>query len=474
MGKPRDNASQLGYFGILATYISFFNIVIIGHIRDHFGKIFTPWNYSFYFEQNGVPALFSLFDSFFVRRLYKRISDCWNRPIRGVPGRRIQVMERLSDDYNTTFKFTGEVLDVLNTGSYNYLGFATSSGPIIDSVLRSVDMYPINYPYPAIDYLDAPVVRELEKELAGFLHQEDCLVFSMGYGTNSSGIPALMQDSLILSDELNHTSLVMGMKLCKSLVVVFVHNDMKDLESKLRFHITQGEPETHRPWKRIFVVVEGLYSMEGTVVNLKKLVDLKKIYKFYIYIDEAHSIGAMGETGRGICEHLGISHSDIDIHMGTFSKSFGGFGGYIAGKKEIVNYLRRHNDFVLYSEQMSCIVATQILESLRMIIKDDVRLKKLHENTRRIRKALEKRKFCLLGDDNSPVVPILIPSPGKIGDFSRLCLESGIAVAVVGYPATPLMLNRVRLCVSSSHTSEDIDRVVKVIDQIGSVVGMKK
>lgn len=474
MGKPRDSASQLGYFSMLATYISFFNLVIIGHVKDLFGKIFTPWKYRLYFEQNGIPALFSLFDSFFVRRVYKRISDCWNRPTHGVPGRRTQVIERVSDDYNTTFRFTGELLDVLNTGSYNYLGFATNNGPVIDSVLRSADLYPINSPYPTADYAGAPVVGMLEKEFADFIHQEDCMVFSMGYGANSSTIPALMQDSLILSDELNHMSLVKGMKLCESLVVVFKHNDMKDLESKLRFHITQGEPETHRSWKRIFVVVEGLYSMEGTVVNLKKLIDLKKTYKFYIYVDEAHSIGAMGKTGRGVCEHLGVDHSNIDIHMGTFSKSFGGFGGYIAGKKEMINCLRTRSDFALYSEQMSPIVATQILESLRMVMSDDSRLKKLHENTKRIRKALEKRRFYVLGEDDSPVVPILIPSPGKIGDFSRLCLERGIAVVVVGYPATPIMLNRVRLCVSSSHTTEDIDRIVKVIDQIGSVMGMKK
>lgn len=473
MGRLKDNTSNTGYFSMLATYISFLNLLIIGHIRDHFGKVFTPWNYRFYFELNGMPPLVSLFDSFFIRRMYKRISDCWNRPIHGAPGRTIRLLERQSDDYNNTFMFTGHFLDVLNTGSYNYLGLASCNGPITDSVLESVDAYPISCPYPSADCADAPVVKILENEVADFLYQEDCLVLSIGYGTNTSIIPTIMQNSLILSDELSHMSLVKGMNLCESLVVVFRHNDMEDLESKLRFHIVQGEPETHRPWRRIFVVVEGLYSMEGTVANLKKLVELKKMYRFYIYVDEAHSIGAMGKTGRGICEHLGVSHSDIDIHMGTFSKSFGSFGGYIAGKKEMINYLRRYNDLSLYGEQMSSIVATQILESLRMIVRDNSRMKRLHENTRRIRKALKRRRFNILGDDDSPIVPILIPQPGKIGDFSRLCLERGIAVAMVGYPATPIMRNRVRLCISSSHTSEDIDRIVKVFDQIGKVMGIK-
>ncbi|ELA41194.1 uncharacterized protein VICG_01793 [Vittaforma corneae ATCC 50505] len=475
MAAKNDSASSFGYTSVLAIFTSFFIAVVIGHIRDQMGKIFIPWRYRFYYEsENGEPALFTTFDSFFIRRLYRRISDCWNRPIHGVPGRFVEIYERKSEDYNETFQFTGEKIKALNVGSYNYLGFAYNKGKITDHVLQSVDKYNINNSYPTADYEQNPLCRELEKEMAEFLHQEDCAVFSMGYGTNTSSMPALMRNSLIFSDEKSHTSLIKGIKLSQSMVVIFKHNNMQDLENKLKFHITQGEPETHRPWSKIFVVVEGLYSMEGTVVNLKKLVELKKQYKFYIFMDEAHSIGAMGRTGRGICEYVGVEHDDVDILMGTFTKSFGGFGGYIAGKREIIDYLRVNSDFSKYGEQMSPIVCAQVMECLRNIKLDRKRLEKLHENTRRVRRAMKNLRFHLIGDDDSPIIPLLIPSPGKIGEFSRLCLEMGIAVVVVGYPATPILLNRVRVCMSSSHTSEDVDRIITVFDQVGSLIGMKK
>lgn len=469
------DTSQFGYMSIFAIFTTFFIAVVIGHIRDQMGKIFTPWRYRIYFESEcGEPPIFTTFDSFFIRRLYRRISDCWNRPIHGVPGRTIEIYERYTGDYNETFELTGNKIKALNVGSYNYLDFAQKSGPIFDAVEASVDKYDIGKAFPTADYEQNSICQTLEKELAEFLYLEDAVVFSMGYGTNLNAIALLMDDCLIFSDEKNHMSLIMGMKLTKSKIVIFKHNDLSDLERKLRFQITQGTPEIHQPWKRIFVVVEGMYSMEGTIVNLKKLVELKKQYKFYIYMDEAHSIGAMGQTGRGICEYHGIDHREVDILMGTFTKSFGGFGGYIASSKKVVDFLRVNSDFSRYGEQMSPIVCVQILESLRILKTDTERINRLHENTRRMRKAMKYLNFHLIGDDDSPIVPLLIPSPGKIAEFSRLCLECGIAVVVVGYPATPVLLNRVRLCMSSAHTKEDVDQIITSIDKIGNLIGMKK
>ncbi|KAM0679781.1 serine palmitoyltransferase component [Glugoides intestinalis] len=472
--SKKNSGFPFGYASTLATFFTFFILVIIGHFRDQAGKIFKPWKYKFFISEAHIPPLFTTFDSFFIRRLYRRISDCWNRPITGVPGRSVTILERKSLDYNNTFVLTGERIQALNIGSYNYLGFAYKEGEVIEKVLKSVDEYGINYAYPTAEFQQNQACKILEREIGNFLYQEDCIVYAMGYGTNTTAISLLMKDSLILSDEMNHTSLIKGIKLSGGQVVVFKHNSMSDLESKLVFNITQGEPVTHRPWKRIFVVVEGLYSMEGTIVDLRKLVRLKKLYKFYIYMDEAHSIGAMGKTGRGICEHLGVEHSEVDILMGTFTKSFGGFGGYITGKKEMIDLLRSSSDFSLHGEQMSPIVCTQILESLRMIKKEQGKLRKLKENTQRIRREMKSLGFHLLGDEESPIVPLLIPSPGKIAEFSRLCLERGIAVVVVGYPATPILLNRVRVCMSSSHTEKDIDKIVTVFNQIGNLIGMKK
>lgn len=475
MSSVSNDTSKFGYLTIFIIFTSFFIAIVIGHIRDQFGKIFIPWKYRFYYEtKNGEPPLFTTFDSFFIRRLYRRISDCWDRPIHGVPGRIIQIYDRKSIDGNESFELTGDKTTALNIGSYNYLGFAENNPEDLVDVLKAVDEYEINYSYPTADCEQNPLCKVLEREMADFLHREDCMVFSMGYGTNTSTISALMRNSLIFSDEKNHTSLIKGMKLSESTTIIFQHNDMNDLEKKLRHHITQGEYETHRPWKKIFVIVEGIYSMEGTIVDLRKLVELKKKYKFYIFMDEAHSIGAMGATGRGICEYSGIAHSLVDVLMGTFTKSFGGFGGYIASNKDIINFLRVNSDFAKYGEQMSPIVCTQILHCLKKIREDKINLERLHDNTRKMRRALKSLKFHLIGDSDSPIIPILIPSPGKIGEFSRLCLERGIAVVVVGYPATPILLNRVRVCMSSSHTFEDIERILKVFEQVGNLIGMMK
>lgn len=469
MGK-----TPLSYFNILMTYISFFNLVLLGHIRDQLGKIFTPWNYVSFFERNGVPPFFTTFDSFFIRRLYQRIADCWSRPVTGVPGITIKILERVSNDNNETFELTGEKIEVLNAGSYNYLGFAKNKGPIIENVLDTLDKYEINNPSLLIDHNEIDIVEQLETEIAKFLNRDACMILPMGYATNTSSIPIIMNNSLIFSDELNHMSLIKGMKLSGSEIVVFNHNSMSDLESKLKYHISRGQLNKNTTWNKIFVVVEGLYSMEGTIVDLVQLVQLKKKYKFYIYMDEAHSIGAIGKTGRGICEHLDVNYLDVDILMGTFSKSFVGFGGYITGDYDLIKYLKNNNEYYKMGERMSPVVAAQILYCLREIIIDKTRIERLQLNNRKLRRALQERNFYLLGDRESAIVPILIPSPGKIGEFSRLCLDRGLAVVVVGYPATPVLLNRVRLCVSSTHTNEDLDFIVKTIDDVGRVIGMKK
>jgi len=173
--------------------------------------------------------------------------------------------------------------------------------------------------------------EELEETVARFIGKEAAMVFTMGFGTNASTIPSLCgSGDLLISDALNHTSIVTGARSSGAAIRVFQHNDPKSLEEILRESITNGIPRRNRPWKKIIVMVEGIYSMEGAICNLRPIVDICKKYKAYIYVDEAHSIGALGATGRGICEYAGVDPSEVDVLMGTFTKSFGGMGGYVA------------------------------------------------------------------------------------------------------------------------------------------------
>lgn len=479
MNDPRRNMSMnirtIPSFTMITTLLSYLIMIIVGHAQDLVGKVFYPEEFEQMKRKNGMEPLVTDFESFYTRRLYGKISDCWNRPIHGVPGKIISVLERTSDDGNRTLKLSGNVIKAINIGSYNYLGLSSNSGQTADDVIETITKMPVNMPGVLRDIGTNRINALLEKEMAEFLHKEDCMVFPMGFGTNSCNIPILMDEScLILSDELNHTSLVYGSRMAEATVRKFSHNNMKDLEIQLRNNIAQGQPTTYKAWRKIFVVVEGLYSMEGTILKLKEIVELKKKYKFYLFVDEAHSIGALGKTGRGICEYTGVSFDDVDILMGTFTKSFGSSGGYIASSKDLINNLRYYSDFSLYGEQIAPGVAQQTLSCLRMINSAAGRelAGNLNRNTLYFREKLTDLGYILFGDKNSPVVPLMIFNPGKIAEFSRMCLERKLAVVVVGYPATPVISSRVRFCLSASFTLEDLDFMIEIIDYVGKSLGL--
>jgi len=254
---------------------------------------------------------------------------------------------------------------------------------------------------------------------------------------------------------------------------VFKHNDPSDLENVLRDSIIEGQPRTRRPWRRIFIVVEGIYSMEGEICRLPEIVALKKKYKAYLYVDEAHSIGALGKTGRGVCEHTGVDPSDVDILMGTFTKAFGSVGGYIAGDEPIIAYLRHMSYGAMYSTSMSAPCAQQALSALRVISGQDgsqegqIRLKSLRSNSNYFREKLQKAGFHIIGDMDSPIVPMMVYHPDKMAYLSRELLKRGITIVVVGFPVTPLLMARIRFCISASHTQKDLDWAAQQITELG-------
>ena len=239
---------------------------------------------------------------------------------------------------------------MINLGSYNYLGFADDwQETCRDSVLEAFDNFGVGLSSAPADVGYCSYHVQLEKMMANFLNKESCIVFNMGYGTNATTIPSLMgKGSLIISDSLNHTSIVNGVRAAGSSVKVFKHDDPVHLEQVLRKAIVEGQPRKNRPWRKILVICEGVYSMEGEISHLKEIVDVCKKYKAYVYLDEAHSIGAMGATGRGITEHAGVDTADVDVMMGTFTKSFGGMGGYIAGSKDLIDHIRKSSSGSIY------------------------------------------------------------------------------------------------------------------------------
>jgi serine palmitoyltransferase len=477
---PEPVMDEPPYYYLITTYISYLILIAFGHVRDFFGKRFREENYRHLKPRNGYAALNSDFDNFYVRRLKQRINDCFERPITGVPGRYITLIDRATDDHNKSFYLTGTTTDTLNLSSYNYLGFAQSEGPCADITEETIRKYGITPVSTRAEVGTQDLHVELEDLVANFTGKEASMVFSMGFGTNANIFPALVSKGcLIISDELNHASIRFGSRLSGASITMFRHNDMRDLEAKLREAISQGQPRTHRPWKKILVVVEGLYSMEGSMCNLPSLIALKKRYKFYLFVDEAHSIGAIGPHGRGVCDYFGIDTKEVDILMGTLTKSFGANGGYIAADKPMIDKLKAINSGMFYGESTAPAVIAQIVSALRLINGEliagqgEERLQRLAFNSRYLRLGLKRLGFIVYGHDDSPIIPVLLFNPAKMPAFSHEMLKRKISVVIVGYPATPLVSSRARFCVSAAHTKEDLDRVLAACDEIGNSLQLK-
>ncbi|RLN06583.1 hypothetical protein BBO99_00005000 [Phytophthora kernoviae] len=463
---------------ILEFACSYSILITFGHLRDLAASISGVSRYKSDEGRAGLAKLLIAWESFYTRRLYHRVQDVFNRPVCGSPGAYIDLVQRESKDGNKTFMYLDKPPQrCLNLGSYNYLGFADDwMNTCSNEVFHAVDQFSLASTTPPMEFGTTSVHVALEKAVAKFIGKEAAIVYNMGYATNATSIPALMgKGTLILSDALNHTSIVNGSRVSGASVSVFKHNDPEHLEKVLRTKIAEGQPRTHRPWKKIMVMIEGIYSMEGEIVRLREMVDVTKKYKAYIYVDEAHSIGALGKTGRGICEYAGVDPNEIDILMGTFTKSFGGMGGYIAASEEIISFIRNSSAGAIYATSLSPVIAQQVLTALNIIAGLDgtkigkTKLDALRENSNYFRQKLIDMGLITLGDMDSPVIPVMLYHMSKVGEYSRQCLKRDLAVVTVGFPATPLLLSRVRFCISAAHTKEDLDEALKAIEEVSEI-----
>lgn len=532
--QPQNHAIELPAFAAYTTYFGYAVLILCGHIRDLFARVLGQGRYlrdtenSPYASDNlrWYAPLLSSWENFYTRRLYHRIQDCFNRPIASSPGANIQVLERVSTDSNKTMSLLGTLRDLdndrqrseytdpkacnrkkthfvettthfhqsgtkdhdarvaracLNLGSYNYLGFADDwKLTCRDDVLKSLNNLPISSSSCRNEFGTTILHREVEEVVARFLNKEDALALNMGFNTNCTTIPALTsRGDLLISDELNHTSIVNGARASGAAIRIFRHNDTNHLEDILRQAIIMGRPRTRRPWNKIMVIVEGIYSMEGEYCDLANVVRVCKKYGAYIYLDEAHSIGAMGPTGRGCAEYCGVNTGDIDIMMGTFTKSFGGMGGYIAASKEVISFLRRRCAGSAYHNSLSPAVCQQVLSSFKVVMGEDgtnigrKKIQALRDNSNYFRMRLQDMGLHVLGHYDSPIMPVMLYNPTKIAAFSRECYKRGLAVVVVGFPAVPILESRARFCISAGHKREQLDSALEDIEEVADILKLR-
>eukprot|EP01083_Nonionella_stella_P008631 24918_1 len=364
----------------------------------------------------------------------------------------------------------------LNTGSYGYSGLGDID--FKKDVLSTMDKYGHSLSIaPSAAMVD--LHKKLETKLTTFINNihfgasdtilkdRDTMIFDSGWSTNFSAISHLIRGkkNLIISDSLNHNSIAMGAKLSGTKIKVFKHNDMKDLERIIVDSIAQNK------WEKILIVVEGVYSMDGDYCDLPRIVELKERYKCYLYIDEAHSMGSIGETGRGICELFKIDSSKIDILMGSLSKGFGlSIGGYVSGRKSVIDHIRRHNFSNYYGTGIAPPCIQQIISALDHMDTDAFKNKMRHfrQKTDFIRKTFVAKGLIVYGDYGTPIIPIGIPYYPQIMLFSRRMLEEGIAVSVVMYPATSIYSGRIRFCLNPNFSDDDVSKLIATTLRVGA------
>jgi glycine C-acetyltransferase len=305
--------------------------------------------------------------------------------------------------------------------------------------------------------------NKLEERIARFNKTEAAVTFSSGYVTNVATISSLLRrGDTVISDKFNHASIVDGCMLSMATHVRFRHNDMEHLERRLRDANPDG---------RKLVVADAVFSMDGDVINLPEVVRLCRQYGAYLMIDEAHSIGVLGETGHGIEEHFGMTPDCIDIKMGTLSKTIPSAGGYVAGNQELITFLKHEGRAFIFSAALPPASAAAAMAAFDVIEEEPERIEKVQANFTRFSTSLRQAGFDLLVTETA-VIPVICGSTEKAGLLARYCRDHGIFVQAVIAPVVPEGLARLRACVSAAHTIEDIDYCTRIITEGGRKLGI--
>jgi glycine C-acetyltransferase len=300
---------------------------------------------------------------------------------------------------------------------------------------------------------------KLEETIARFKHTEDAIYYNSGFTANSGAIPALLREGdIVISDELNHGSIIDGVRLTKAERMIFKHRDMNELELRLK------EAKAKNP-KRVLVITDGVFSMDGDIAPLDQIVKLAEQYGACTYVDDAHGDGVLGENGRGIVSHFKLE-GKVDMDMGTFSKGFGTMGGYVAGTKTLKKYLlNKSRTWLLTGSHPPGTVAASIA-SLELLEKSDKLVKKLWRNTKTFKKQLKELGFDT-GISETPITPIMTYDEGKAAIMSRKLFEEGVYVLPIVYPMVAKGKARLRAMMTADHSKEDIQFAIEKITKIG-------
>ncbi len=350
--------------------------------------------------------------------------------------------------------------DMLMFASYNYLGL-TGHPKINEAARAALEHYGTGTHGAGISAGTLPIHVELEEKIARFTHREAALVFSSGYVTNLTTISSLVgRHDTVISDKLNHASIVDGCLLSGAKFMRFEHNDMTDLENCL-----QKAGNTTK-----LVVVDAVFSMDGDIINLLQVKHLCQKYNAWVMVDEAHSLGVLGNNGRGIEEHFSLDNI-IDVKMGTLSKTIPSIGGYIAGSQELISYLKHSSRAHIFSGNLPPAQVAAAIAAFAVLETETWRLETLHRNVKHFLDGLKGNGLNTMKSE-TPIVPILCGDDERAWQMAKLCQEKGIFVLPVVSPAVPKELARLRATVTAAHRPDDIDKAIDIFAWAGKKIGL--
>lgn len=345
----------------------------------------------------------------------------------------------------------------INFSSYNYLGLG-GHPEVIEASKKALDQYGTTVSASRMVSGERALQQELESEIANLYDADDSLVFVSGHATNVSTIGYLFgSKDLILYDALSHNSILQGALLSGAKMLPFRHNDWEHLEAILK--------RERNNFERVLITVEGLYSMDGDIPELDKFIAVKQKYYAFLMVDEAHSIGVLGKTGRGIAEHFGINYGDVDIWMGTLSKSFASCGGYIAGESALIKHLRHYAPGFLYSVGIAPPLAAAALSSIQLMNAEPERIERLKSRGSLFLKLAKEANIDTGKSAGYSVIPAMAGSSTNAVKLSTLLFDEGINVQPILRPAVEDKAARLRFFISSEHSEAQIEKTVSVLKQ---------
>jgi len=356
---------------------------------------------------------------------------------------------------------TTEMNEIINLCSNNYLGL--SSHPLVlEAAKETIDSHGFGLSSVRFICGTQDIHKKLENKISDFLGTEDTILYAAAFDANGGVFePLFGPEDAIISDQLNHASIIDGIRLCKAQRHRYKHNDMSGLEEKLK--------ETSNCRSRI-IVTDGVFSMDGTIAQLDKIVELAKKYKSLVLIDECHSSGFMGEKGRGVHELKQVM-GDIDIITGTLGKALGGAsGGFTSGRKEIIDILRQKSRPYLFSNTLAPSIVGASLKVFEILENDNSLIKKLHENTIYFREEMTKIGFDIVKGTH-PIVPIMLYDAVKAKEMSDELLKRGIYVIGFYFPVVPKDKARIRVQLSAGHSREQLDKAILAFKEVGEDLG---